>query len=595
MSGFTTRPEILGRFGVVTSTHWIASAVGMKILEQGGNAFDAAVATGLALQVLEPHLNGPGGDMPAILYSAARDKVEVICAQAPTPAGATIDHYRSEGLEVIPGDGLLATVIPGAWDGWMLMLRDYGRLSLRDVLEPAIFYAAKGHPVLPRVAATIAGLADFFRDEWPTSHATWLPGGAAPAAWSNVTNPALAATWTRILAEAEAKQGREAQIDAARDAFYRGFVAEGIADYLSKAEVMDASGSRHKAVLTADDLAGYAAHVEEPLTYDYHGWTVAKCGPWTQGPVFLQTLALLKGFDLSAMDPMGADFIHHVVEAKKLAYADREVYYGDPDFAKVPLDVLLSDDYNAARAKLIGAKASMDLRPGTVPGYEDQLARTMALLGRLSRTDQAVYEPTMAHLSEKKGDTVHIDVIDNEGNMVSITPSGGWLQSSPTIPGLGFCLNSRAQMFWLEPGLPTSLEPGKRPRTTLTPSLALKDGVPQLSFGTPGGDQQDQWQLAFFLRYVHHKMNLQEAIDAPLFHSTHFPSSFFPRSREPGMIMAETSFGKPVLDDLRARGHRITEAEPWTVGRMTAARRDPDGLLRAAATPRLMQAYAVGR
>ena len=595
MSGFTTRPEILGRFGVVTSTHWIASAVGMKILEQGGNAFDAAVATGLALQVLEPHLNGPGGDMPAILYSKARGKVEVICAQAPTPAGATIDHYRSEGLEVIPGDGLLATVIPGAWDGWMLMLRDYGRLSLRDVLEPAIFYAEKGHPVLPRVAATIEGLGDFFAKEWPTSHATWLPGGSAPAPWANVTNPALAATWSRILAEAESKQGREAQIDAARDAFYRGFVAEEIANYLAKAEVMDASGTRHRAVLTADDLAGYAAHVEEPLTYDYHGWTVAKCGPWTQGPVFLQTLALLKGFDLSAMDPMGADFIHHVVEAKKLAYADREVYYGDPDFAKVPLDVLLSDDYNAARAKLIGAKANLDLRPGTVPGYEDQLNRTMELLGRLSRTDQAVYEPTMAHLSEKKGDTVHIDVIDAEGNMVAITPSGGWLQSSPTIPGLGFCLNSRAQMFWLEPGLPTSLEPGKRPRTTLTPSLALKDGVPQLVFGTPGGDQQDQWQLAFFLRYVHHPMNLQEAIDAPLFHSTHFPSSFFPRSREPGMIMAETSFGAHVLDDLRARGHRITEAEPWTVGRMTAARRDPDGLLRAAATPRLMQAYAVGR
>lgn len=595
MSGFTTRPEVLGRFGVVTSTHWIASAVGMKMLEQGGNAFDAAVATGLALQVLEPHLNGPGGDMPAILYSAAKNKVEVICAQAPTPAGATIDHYRAEGLEVIPGDGLLATVIPGAWDGWMLMLRDYGRLSLRDVLEPAIFYAEKGHPVLPRVAATIAGLGDFFAKEWPTSHETWLPNGAAPAAWDNVKNPALAATWTRILAEAESKQGREAQIDAARDAFYRGFVAEGIADYLARAEVMDASGRRHKAVLRADDLAGYAAHIEVPLTYDYHGWTVAKCGPWTQGPVFLQTLALLKGFDLSAMDPMGADFIHHVVEAKKLAYADREVYYGDPDFAAVPLDVLLSDDYNAARAKLIGAKASMDLRPGTVPGFEDQLARTMDVLNRLSRTDQAVYEPTMAHLSEKKGDTVHIDVIDSEGNMVAITPSGGWLQSSPTIPGLGFCLNSRAQMFWLEPGLPTSLEPGKRPRTTLTPSLALKDGVPQMVFGTPGGDQQDQWQLAFFLRYAHHPMNLQEAIDAPLFHSTHFPSSFFPRSREPGMIMAETSFGKGVLDDLRARGHRITEAEPWTVGRMTAARRDPDGLLRAAATPRLMQAYAVGR
>lgn len=595
MTAFTTRPEILGRFGVVTSTHWIASAVGMKMLEQGGNAFDAAVATGLVLQVVEPHLNGPGGDMPAIIYSAATGKVEVICAQGPTPAGATIAHYKAEGMDVIPGDGLLATVIPGAWDGWMLMLRNYGRLSLRDVLEPAIFYAAQGHPVLPRVAATIDGLGEFFRKEWPTSYETWLLGGAAPAPWGNVTNPALAETWTRILAEAEAKQGREAQIDAARDAFYRGFVADRIASYLDTAEVMDASGSKHKAVLSADDLAGYSAHVEEPLTYDYHGWTVAKCGPWTQGPVLLQGLALLKAFDLGAMDPMGADFIHHTVEAMKLAYADREVYYGDPDFAKVPLDVLLSDSYNAARAKLIGDRASMDLRPGTVPGYEDQAARTHALLDALSRTDEAVYEPTMAHLSEKKGDTVHIDVIDNEGNMVSVTPSGGWLQSSPTIPGLGFNLNSRAQMFWLEPGLPTSLEPGKRPRTTLTPSLALKDGVPQLSFGTPGGDQQDQWQLVFFLRYVHHRMNLQEAIDAPLFHSSHFPSSFFPRSREPGMVMAEKSFGADVLDDLRARGHLVTEAEPWTVGRMTAARRDPDGVLRAAATPRLMQAYAVGR
>lgn len=595
MSAFTTRPEILGRFGVVTSTHWIASAVGMKILEQGGNAFDAAVATGLVLQVLEPHLNGPGGDMPALVYSARRGKVEVICAQGPAPAGATIAHYKSQGMTVIPGDGLLATVIPGAWDGWMLMLRDYGTLPLRAVLEPAIFYAEKGHPVLPRVAATISELGDFFRTEWPTSHETWLPGGTAPQPWGNLTNPALAATWARILTEAEAKQGREAQIDAARDAFYRGFVAERISNYLAQAEVMDASGQRHRGVLSADDLAGYAAHVEAPLTYDYHGWTVAKCGPWTQGPVFLQALALLKGVDLGTMDPMGADFIHHVVEAKKLAYADREVYYGDPDFADVPLTALLSDDYNTARRRLITDRASMELRPGHLPGFEDQANRTMALLDALSRTDQAVYEPTMAHLSEKKGDTVHIDVIDSEGNMVSVTPSGGWLQSSPTIPGLGFCLNSRAQMFWLEPGLPTSLAPGKRPRTTLTPSLALRDGLPQLAFGTPGGDQQDQWQLVFFLRYVHHNMNLQQAIDAPLFHSTHFPSSFFPRSREPGVIMAEQSFGADVLDDLRARGHKITEAEPWSVGRMTAARRDPDGLLRAAATPRLMQAYAVGR
>lgn len=594
MTAFTTRPEILGTFGVVTSTHWIASAVGMSILEKGGNAFDAAVAAGFTLQILEPHLVGPGGDMPAIIYSKKKDKVEVICAQGPAPAGATIEHYTSEGLKLIPGDGLLATVIPGSFDGWMLMLRDYGRLSVRDVLEPAIYYAENGHPMLPRVSATIKGLAEFFEKEWPTSYETWVPGGSVPEPHSNFKNPVLAETWKRIISEAEAKKGREEQIEAARDAFYRGFVAEKIANYLKTAEVMDASGSRHKAVLTADDMANWSATIEEPLTYDYHGWTVAKIGPWGQGPVFLQTLSLLKDMDIASMTPDGADFVHTVTEAMKLAFADREVYYGDPAFSDIPLDHLLSDTYAAARRKLITGEASFDLRPGKVAGFEQQYDVTMDMLGADSQTG-AVYEPTMAHLTEKRGDTVHIDVIDREGNMVSVTPSGGWLQSSPIVPGLGFCLNSRAQMFWLKPGLPTSLAPGKRPRTTLTPSLGLYEGRPTLAFGTPGGDQQEQWQLSFFLRYVHHKMNLQAAIDQPLFHTSHFPGSFYRRTREPGGLMVEGNFSAAVLDSLRARGHKLTVAEPWTIGRLTAARRDADGLLRAAATPRLMQAYAIGR
>ncbi|GES49561.1 gamma-glutamyltranspeptidase [Rhizobium sp. NBRC 114257] len=595
MTAFTTRPEILGTFGVVTSTHWIASAVGMSILEKGGNAFDAAVATGFVLQIVEPHLCGPGGDMPAILYSKKKDKVEVICAQGLAPAGATIEHYRREGLKLIPGDGLLATVIPGAFDGWMLMLRDYGQLTVRDVLEPAIHYAEKGHPVLPRVSTTIAGLADFYRKEWPTSYETWLPGGAAPEPWSNFRNPVLAETWKRVVAEAESKSDREAQIEAARGAYYRGFVAEAIDSYVSKTEVMDASGGRHKGVLTADDMANWQATVEAPLTYDYHGWTVAKIGPWGQGPVFLQTLSLLKGFDLAGMDPAGADFVHTVTEAMKLAFADREVYYGDPNFTRVPLETLLSDAYAGERRRLVSSEASLALRPGKLPGFESQYDLTMAMLDAPEAKSGAVYEPTMSHLTEKRGDTVHIDVIDREGNMVSVTPSGGWLQSSPIIPGLGFCLNSRAQMFWLQPGLPSSLAPGKRPRTTLTPTMALHEGRPTLAFGTPGGDQQEQWQLSFFLRYVHHGLNLQEAIDKPLFHSTHFPSSFYPRTREPGGLTAEANFGADVLDTLRKRGHQLTVAPEWTVGRLTAARRDADGLLRAAATPRLMQAYAVGR
>jgi gamma-glutamyltranspeptidase/glutathione hydrolase len=305
-------------------------------------------------------------------------------------------------------------------------------------------------------------------------------------------------------------------------------------------------------------------------------------------------LSILKGSDIAAMDPVGADFVHTVTEAMKLAFADRDVYYGDPAFSDVPLAHLLSEDYAAQRRKLISPQASLDLRPGLVPGFETQLATTMAMLDADSQTG-AVYEPTMAHLSEKRGDTVHIDVIDREGNMVSVTPSGGWLQSSPTVPGLGFCLNTRAQMFWLQPGLPTSLAPGKRPRTTLTPSMALHQGRPTLSFGTPGGDQQEQWQLSFFLRHVHHGLNLQAAIDQPLFHTAHFPASFYPRTREPGSLIAEAAFGTGVLDELRNRGHQLTVADDWTIGRLTAAKRDADGLLRAAATPRLMQAYAVGR
>ncbi|NTJ44657.1 gamma-glutamyltransferase family protein [Agrobacterium larrymoorei] len=594
MTAFTTRPEILGTFGVVTSTHWIASSVGMSILEKGGNAFDAAVATGFVLQVLEPHLNGPGGDMPAVIYSKKKDKVEVICAQGPAPAGATIEHYRNEGIDIIPGDGLLSTVIPGAFDGWMLMLRDYGTMSVRDVLEPAIHYLENGHPMLARVSASIAGLADFFEKEWPTSYETWVPGGAVPQPLSNFKNPVLAETWKRIVKEAEARDGREAGIEAARDAFYRGFVAEKIAGYLAHAEVMDASGTRHKGVLTADDMAGFKATIEAPTTYDYHGWTIAKTGPWGQGPVLLQSLALLKGIDIASMDPAGPEFVHTVVEAMKLAYADREVYYGDPEFAQVPMQTLLSDSYNDERRNLITDEASMDLRPGALPGFENQRDLTLSMLNSMQGTG-AVYEPTMSHLTEKRGDTVHIDVIDREGNMVSVTPSGGWLQSSPIIPGLGFCLNSRAQMFWLKEGLPTSLAPGKRPRTTLTPSLALFEGRPTLAFGTPGGDQQDQWQLSFFLRYAHFGLNLQEAIDLPLFHTSHFPGSFYPRTRQPGNVMIETSIGEAALDELKKRGHDVTPADPWTVGRLTAARRGADGLLRAAATPRLMQAYAVGR
>lgn len=597
---FTTRPEILGTFGVVTSTHWLASAAGMAMLERGGNAFDAAVAAGFVLQVVEPHLVGPSGEVPIILHSARSGKTEVLCGQGITPAAATLDAYTALGLDLVPGSGLLATVVPGAFDAWMLLLRDHGSMKLRDVMEPAIHYARHGHPLLPRVANTIKDQADFFASEWPTSSATWLPGGNAPEARKLFCNPVLADTYQRIVDEAEAGKGnREASIDKARDAFYRGFVAEAIDRFCRTTEAMDTSGRRHKGLLTGDDMAGWQASYETPLSYDYHGWTVNKTGPWGQGPVFLQTLSLLKDRDISAMKPDGADFIHVVTEAMKLAFADREVYYGDPDFVDVPMQTLLSDAYATERRGLIGADASTELRPGTVAGFEAQLKTAMGQVRYAGATGNAAPgagEPTMAHLrSEKRGDTVHIDVIDRWGNMISATPSGGWLQSSPVVPELGFPLNTRAQMFWLEPGLPASMAPRKRPRTTLTPSLAAFEGKPRMVFGTPGGDQQDQWQLVLFLRRVHHGLNLQEGIDLPLFHSMHFPSSFYPREAVPGRLVVEESLGTETIAALQARGHDVEIVPQWSVGRLTAAERDPDGILHAAATPRLMQAYAIGR
>src|SRR5262249_39200988 len=339
--------------------------------------------------------------------------------------------------------------------------------------------------------------------------------------------PATAATYRRILAEAASAGGdRVAQIEKARDAYYRGFVAEAIGRFYAEAELMDSSGRRNGGLLAADDLARYQARIEPTVSRRYHGLDVHKTGPWAQGPVLLEALALLEGFDLDAMGPASERFAHTVVECLKLAYADREVFYGDPDVVEVPLATFLSDDYAAARRKLIGETASTTMRPGDLPGAAERMARVLAMAGAETPAGIGEGEPTFAPLPVEWGDTVHIDVVDRWGNMVSATPSGGWLQSSPVVPELGVCLGSRMQMLWLEEGLPASLEPGKRPRSTLSPSMAFTDGKPYLAFGTPGGDQQDQWSLLMFLHHVHHGMNLQEAIDCPAFHNEPMPNSF---------------------------------------------------------------------
>ena len=591
---FTTRPDIRGTFGAVATTHWLATQTGMAVLERGGNAFDAAVAAGFVLQVVEPHPNGPGGELPAIVLRAGASVPDVICGQGPFPADATVERLTGMGLRQMPGTGLLPAVVPGAFDGWMLLLRDYGTLKLRDVLSYAIFYAERGFPLVPRIVATIIPAVEYFKTEWPSSGEIWLANGKAPHPDKAFRTPAIAETYRRILAEAEAAGGdRIAQIEAARRAFYRGFVAEAI-DRLYRTELMDSTGTRHRGLLTGDDLARYAARIERPVSIGYHGLDVHKIGPWSQGPMLLQTLRLIEPLDIAAMDPLGLDFVHTLVEALKLGFADREAFYGDPDAVDVPLATLLSTTYADERRKLIGERASMEFRPGDIGDAKARIARVLAMAGKEKPIGPGGGEPTFAPLPPEWGDTVHLDVVDAAGNMISATPSGGWLQGSPVVPGLGFPISTRGQMCWLEHGHPTTLRGGTRPRITLSPTLVTRDGEPYLAIGTPGGDQQEQWTLAVFLRVVHHRMSLQQAIDAPMFQSKHTVQSFHPRAFEAGRVVIEDRFPAATRAALEARGHLLTVEGPWALGRVCAVGRW-GGFLRAAATPRLMQAYAAGR
>jgi gamma-glutamyltranspeptidase / glutathione hydrolase len=596
---FLTRPDLRGSFGMTATTHWIATASAQAVLERGGNAFDAAVAGAFVLHIVEPHLNGPGGDMVGIFVTAGKPaEPTVLVGQGPAPAAATAEHYVGEGLELVPGSGGLAAAVPGAVDAWLLLLRDHGTWELGEVLAFAIGYAREGHPVLERVGATIATVSALFTRHWPTSARQWMPEGRPPRPGEVIRNEAYARTLDRLVAAGAGAASREGRIDAARREWREGFVAEAIVEFL-KTPHRHSSGTDHAGVLSREDMAGFQATYEAATTATFRGHTIAKSGAWGQGPVLLQMLKILEGFDDERMDPSTAIGAHTILEAEKLAMADRDAYYGDAD---VPLEFLLSEEYATTRRGLITDEASHEVRPGAVDGHEPfrpplrEEYVPPVLAGSGPGPFAGVGEPTVSPTGDMRGDTCHIDVVDRWGNMISATPSGGWLQSSPTVPEIGFCLGSRLQMTWLEPGSASTLTPGRRPRTTLTPTLVLKDGEPVVALGSPGGDQQDQWQLLYLLRTIVGGYTPQQAIDAPSLHTTSFPGSFWPRTWTPGGAVVEDRIGEDVLAELEGRGHRITRAGDWSLGRLSSVTRDPrSGVLGAAANPRGGQGYAAGR
>jgi gamma-glutamyltranspeptidase/glutathione hydrolase len=581
--GVAFRPTIMGTHGMVATEHYLSAFIGAEILRQGGNAVDAAVAAIFAEGVVNPHMHTLGGEVPMLVYMAETGQVMAINGNTAAPQRATIAWFTAHGLSLIPGEGLLAAGVPAAFDALVTALQRFGTMPLAEVLQPALALASEGFPVHPGLRGpgdylpfSIWHSMHLFRQQWPTSARLYMPQGRLPEVGEIWRNPDLAQTFSLLLdaERAAASQGRAAGLQAAREAFYRGDIARQIAAF----------AQREGGLLALEDLATFSTRVETPASTRYRGYEVFKCGPWSQGPVFLQQLRLLEGYDLRAMGHNSAAYIHLATEVSKLAFADREAYYGDPDFVHVPLPELLSDAYTAARRQLIDPeRASLELRPGDPATGAPLRAGQGPLIGR-----------------EWQRGTVHVAVVDSARNLVAATPSGAWLAGSPVVEGLGFPLTTRIQVFYLDPQHPNALAPRKRPRTTLTPSLVLRDGQPFMAFGTMGLDQQDQWTLQFFLNVVDFGMPLQEAIEAPKFSSRHFPSSIYPHTAEPGLLRVEGRIPYEVQRALQAKGHTIAIQPDWIEGYVVGVQVDTArGVVYGGADPRgelstLLPAYAIG-
>jgi gamma-glutamyltranspeptidase/glutathione hydrolase len=577
----------MGREAMVSTEHYLSAAAGARMFDRGGNAVDAAIAAALVEGVVNPHMHTIGGEAPMLLRLGSSERVVSINGNTMAPARATIAHYRALGLTLVPGEGLLGAGVPAALGAFVCALENFGTKSLADVAGPALTLCEDGFPMHPGLcgddqSVDVPGLglgsvrsnAELYRQRWPSTARLYMPGGEVPRSGDLIKNPALANFFHRLLdAEAAARNaGRAAGLRAAVERFYRGDIAREIV----------AHSEAHGGLLALEDLATFTTRIEEPACRTYRGATVFKCGPWSQGPVFLQQLALLEGFELRGLGHNSAAYLHTLLEAAKLAFADREAYYADPEFVDVPLQALLSEPYAALRRKLIDPQhASMDLRAGD----------PLTMRAELGAAVQA---------RSWGAGTTHVDAADRQGNLIAITPSGAWLRSSPVADALGFPLGTRLQTFYLDERHPNALAPHKRPRTTLTPSMALTREGQWVAFGTQGGDQQDQWTLQFFLNLADFGMNLQDAIEAPRYSCMHAPSSFYPHDASPGLVRLESRIDERVRAELAALGHTIEMRPPWCDGNVLAVAFDGvRGRLAAGADPRgqiaaLMPAQAIG-
>ncbi|MSO53902.1 MAG: gamma-glutamyltransferase family protein [Rhodospirillales bacterium] len=572
-----SRTNVMATRHVVSAGHYLAAHAGFMVLEAGGNAVDAGVTTGIALNVLESQMCCFSGVAPTIVYIAETNEVVTIDGLGGWPQAASCEYFIERGHKVVP-EGILQTVIPAACDAWVTLLERWGTISFADAAQAAIRFARDGFPMHPQMSARVKEQEIDFRGI-PQNEAIYLPGGRAPEPGEIFFQKDLGKTLQFLVDEekkAVATGGRRAGLEAVRRAFYRGDIAQTIVKFHKE----------NGGLLSADDMANYRVRAEPAPMVKFRDVEVYGCGPWCQGPMLLQEMTLLNGIDLEAMGHNTTSYIHTVTEAVKLAAADREAYYGDPLFVDVPLDTLLSTEYADQRRKLIRPDAAWPQMPkaGEVE------------IGGVRRTGSTSRVPATALRQVPGLDTTYACVIDRHGNAFSTTPSDGVMRRSPIIPGTGLCPSGRGNQSRVDPKHPASIQPGKRPRLTPNPAFALRPGKMVMPFGTPGGDEQTQAMLQSFLNMVVFGADPQTAIEAPRFASCSFPNSFSPHTDRPGVLRLEPEISKTVAKELAAKGHTIEWIDPaeWPQAGMCAIQKDVKQGVIWGAADRRRTGYAVG-